>query len=160
MVVGLFFSAQDSPWRKEFQTLTQTYTLLVFFDIHYFHHFCFWTVFRTLDEILNNAVNINLIYANRLCLCIRNFIADGYHCAVLCTFRCPGHLAHGSGAIGSLLIPLYSCIPNSIRTHGGMYMTNRHKVSFKPSSFKIFICRTKYFFHVAIGLHQFLRKVP
>lgn len=50
----------------------------------------------------------------------------------LCTFRCHGHLAHGGEATGSLWIVLYSCIPDSIRTH-------------KPSSFKIFIHRTKYF---------------
>lgn len=122
---GFFPQSRIVPEEKNFIL----YTLLVFFDIHYFHHFCFLIVFRTLDEILNNAVNINLIYANRLCLCNRNLIADGYHCAVLCTFRCPGHLAHGRGGTGSLWIPLYSCIPDSIRTHGGMYMTNLHKVS-------------------------------
>lgn len=74
-------------------------------------------------------MNINFIYTNRLCLCNWNFIADGYHCAVWCTFRCHGHLAHGRGVTGSLWTALYSCIPDSIRTCRGMYMTNLYKVS-------------------------------
>lgn len=150
---GFFLSAGQSL-KKRISNFYSDLRSSCFFIIHYFRHFWFWIAFRTLDGILSNVVNINLIYTNRLCVWNRNFIADGYHCTVLCTVTVTWLMEEEQQAPYEL-----HCIPDSIihPLGGYIWLTFTRFQAFISQNIHL---QEKVFFHIATGSHQLLRKVP